>query len=132
MPPLTPQNVLWLVGLLQLKHVLADGPLQTSDMVVKKAVYGDLRGIAHALVHLAGTFVVFAALAVPLGLAASLAGLDGFLHYHIDFAKQWLVRRQGWTPQDSAFWWTLTADQGLHNLTYIVMVAVVAAQPGSF
>jgi hypothetical protein len=127
---LSPQNALWLVGLLQLKHVLADGPLQTSDMVVKKAVYGDFKGIAHALVHLAGTFIVFAAFAVPWGLAAALAGLDGVLHYHIDFAKQWLVRRQGWTPQDPTFWWTLTADQGLHNLTYILMVAVVAARAG--
>jgi Protein of unknown function (DUF3307) len=106
---------------LQLKHFVGDGPLQTLAMVKAKGFYGRKLGVVHSLVHGAGSLAVLLAFAAPLMLALQLAALDMILHYHIDYVKERLVREKGWTPDDSRFWWAMTADQGLHYLTYLLM-----------
>ena len=51
------------------------------------------------------------------------------LHYHIDWLKEQVTRRNGWTAQDRGFWHALGTDQLVHGLTYLGIVAalVIAA-----
>jgi hypothetical protein len=113
------QLLLLLVGL-QIKHFICDGPLQTKSMVDAKSIYGAKLGLVHAGLHGIGTYMVFA-LVSPL--AGVLAAADFVVHYHFDFTKENIVKRQGWTFKDAPFWWALSADQMLHQLTYLALVA---------
>jgi hypothetical protein len=108
--------------LLQVKHVICDGPLQTLAMVQGKSIYGKPVGILHALIHGAGTCIVLAGFGFPLFLVVKLAALEVVLHYHIDYVKENLVKSQKWSHLEGPFWWALTADQALHHMTYVLLV----------
>lgn len=118
-------SILVLVLLFQLKHAICDGLLQTSWMLTQKGIYGKPGGLAHAGLHLAGSFLALVLFGETLALAAALALADALAHYHIDYFKEMLAKRKGWTPRDSYFWWLLTADQALHHFTYLAMAAAV-------
>jgi len=113
-----------LLVLFQLKHFVCDGPLQTSEMVRDKGHYGRWLGIKHAGIHGLGTsVVVFAVTTAPI-ITLLLALVDFAVHYHVDFSKEQIVRRAGWTTSTPPFWWSLSADQMLHQLTYIALAAL--------
>ena len=118
-------GILLLLALLQLKHALCDGPFQTYRMVRQKGCYGNPAGLAHAGLHGAGSFIavfLFGMAAIP---ALALAAADAVIHYHIDFAKETIVRRNGWTPDGPRFWWAFMTDQLLHQLTYLAMAFAI-------
>ena len=99
------QHALLLVAALQVKHFICDGPLQTLAMVEAKGHYGRPLGLLHSIIHAVGTALVltgfgFAALTVLL-----LSLLDFAIHYHVDFIKENMVRKAGWTPSQAYFWW---------------------------
>lgn len=121
----TALSILVLVLLLQLKHAICDGPLQLRWMVMEKSVYGKPGGLAHAGLHGLGSVVALLVFGVGAGLTLLLALIDTAVHYHTDFAKAALVKRLGWTANDSYFWWSFAADQTVHNITYIAMAAAV-------
>ena len=106
---------------LMVKHIVCDGPLQTLAMVREKRRYGRPLGLLHASIHVAGTLFICMFFGLGIQTAALLAVLDGVLHYHVDFAKENLVRIKGWTPADGPFWWAMTTDQALHHLTYLLL-----------
>ena len=115
-------DIIIVLVLLQVKHFIADFWLQFPYMIEEKGTYLAEGGRHHALVHTAGTFLTLAfVMSDSVELAVYLAFLDGFIHYHIDWAKQQLNR--GLTVQDRMFWFYLGLDQGLHYLTYIAIVA---------
>ncbi len=58
-------------------------------------------------------------------MAGAIALGEFVLHYHIDWAKEQITRRNSWTPQNSGFWHALGTDQLLHGLTYLAIVAVL-------
>jgi hypothetical protein len=115
--------VLGAVAVLQFKHFICDGPLQTYGMVRDKGFYGRPLGLAHAALHGLGTLIgLGAATAASWGLVAILALADFVVHYHVDFTKETVLRRAGWTNSDAQFWWAFAADQMLHQLTYLVLI----------
>jgi hypothetical protein len=116
------QSALLLLLALQLKHVVCDGPLQTARMVREKSVYCKPQGLLHALVHVCGSGLVLYLWGFPLPLVAGLAGLDGIIHYHVDYFKENTVRAMGWGPVAGPFWWAIIADQALHHMTSILLV----------
>jgi Protein of unknown function (DUF3307) len=116
-------SVLVLIASLQLKHFICDGPLQTKAMVDGKSVYGNATGVLHSVLHAIGTAVVFLATGYGLKLAASMALADFVIHYHVDWSKENIVKRAGWTTQNPQFWWALSADQMLHQFTYLGLAA---------
>lgn len=116
------QTVLLLLVALQIKHVICDGPMQTLRMVKEKSFYGKPYGLLHGLVHAAGCFVVFLVFGLPATLAASLALLDGVVHYHVDFTKENIVKRAGWGYADGPYWWAIITDQTLHHMTALLLV----------
>jgi hypothetical protein len=121
----TALGILVLLVLLQMKHVVADGFLQTRWMLGSKGHYGSAGGLTHAGLHSAGSLLCLVSFGVPVTGVLVLAILDGVIHYHVDFAKTATVRLFRWTAQNTQYWWALAVDQLLHHLTYIAMAAAV-------
>ena len=115
-----------MLGLLFVKHFVADFVLQTEQMVREKGHYGEQGGIDHASIHAFLTLLVlFFAMPLFSSSALVIALLDGFIHYHIDWAKVQLSR--GLTPKDNKFWMWIGVDQLLHYMTYLGIVYVTVS-----
>ena len=111
-----------------LKHAVADFYLQSTYQYMNKGHYGHPGGILHSAIHVALTPLVYlviapASLLLVLGVAAS----EFVLHYHIDWLKEQITHRNGWTAQNRCFWFALGTDQFVHGLTYLALVAVLIA-----
>lgn len=122
------QLVLAAMALLLVKHALADFLLQTANQRATKGIYGALGGLTHSATHIALTAPVL--LLFPrLGLSGAALLLAGefALHYHLDWTKDQVVRRNAWTSHDTPFWWALGLDQLMHGLTYVGIVWLAAA-----
>jgi len=129
--PQTTILVLAAVAVLMLKHTAADFFLQTPFQYCNKGIYGHPGGFLHAGVHVALTPLVYLVIApASLLLAASIALGEFVLHYHIDWAKEQITRRAGYTPQTPRFWHALGVDQLLHGLTYLVIVGALVWAAG--
>lgn len=118
---------LFFLLLLQVKHFICDGPLQTKDMVQDKGIYGLPRGLLHAGLHGLGTFIVCVICRLDLHVALAIGAIDGLIHYHLDFTKERLVRSMGWGYSKAQFWWAMVGDQFLHSVCYIAYTAYIFA-----
>jgi hypothetical protein len=115
-------TIVILLALFGIKHFVADFVLQFDYMLGQKGTYGAAGGVDHAGIHGALTALLLLPFINPM-LASVLGLLDMALHYHIDWAKTNLSR--GLTPADRKFWIWLGADQGLHYLTYILIIGII-------
>jgi hypothetical protein len=116
------------VAVLMFKHAVADFYLQTKYQYLNKGRYGHPGGLIHAGIHTALTPLVYLVLLPGSLLAAgAIAVAEFLLHYHIDWAKEQITRKNCWTPQNPGFWHALGTDQLLHGLTYLAIVAVLVA-----
>jgi fatty acid desaturase len=123
----TPQAALALLALLAVKHFICDGPLQTLAMVRGKAIYGNRLVLLHAAIHACATLFILFFAGLPPALALGIAAAECVVHYHIDFAKEELLRRMQWTQAQPQFWWTLVGDQALHYLSYIAAAMFIVS-----
>jgi Protein of unknown function (DUF3307) len=114
-------SALLVVAFLQFKHFICDGPLQTLAMVKSKSIYGAPLGLLHSALHGLGTAVVFLIAAFSPSVAIGLAVLDFAVHYHVDFTKENIIKYFGWNTNNAPFWWALSADQALHQFTYLLL-----------
>lgn len=114
-------SALLVVGFLQLKHFICDGPLQTLAMVKSKSIYGAPLGILHSALHGLGTGLVFLIATFSPIIAIGLAVLDFTIHYHVDFTKENIIKYFGWNTNNAQFWWALSADQTIHQFTYLLL-----------
>lgn len=115
--------VLLAMTYLLIKHLFADFLLQTEIQRRTKGNYGAGGGLAHALTHIVLTAPVFFILpAIGAGPVALLLAGEFALHYHIDWTKEQLLRRNNWALTDQAFWWALGIDQLAHGLTYVALI----------
>lgn len=118
--------ILVAIAVLMTKHAAADFFLQTTYQYRNKGTYGHPGGLLHSAVHIALTPLVYLVLApVSLLLALAIALGEFLIHYHLDWAKEQLGQRLQLTPQSKGFWVALGADQLLHGLTYVGIVAVL-------
>ena len=101
--------LVWLL----VKHFICDFPLQAHPWLYsRKGDYGAPGGIAHALIHGAGSAVVLAALSIDIQLMTFLVLAEVVAHYHIDWLKMTLNKMFRWGPTGSEkFWILLGADQ---------------------
>ena len=120
--------ILAALAILLFKHAIADFYLQTAYQYLNKGKYGLPGGLLHAGIHIALTPLVYLVL-VPgsLLVAGAIAAGEFLLHYHIDWLKEQMTHRNGWTAQGRGFWYALGTDQFLHGLTYLAIVAVLIA-----
>ena len=114
------------VAVLMFKHAVADFYLQTPYQYLNKGKYGHPGGYIHAGNHPALTPLVYLVL-LPgsLLIAVGLALGEFVLHYHIDWLKEQVTHRNGWTTSDRGFWFALGTDQLVHGLTYLLIVAAL-------
>ena len=118
--------ILAAVAVLMLKHTVADYFLQTPYQYCNKGTYGHPGGFVHSAIHVALTPLVYLLIApVSLLLALGIAAGEFVVHYHVDWAKEQITRRAGFTPQTPRFWHALGVDQLLHGLTYLAIVGVL-------
>lgn len=118
--------ILAAVAVLMVKHMAADFFLQTPYQYLNKGIYGHPGGLLHAGIHTVLTPLVYLVLAPGSLLLAGAIALGEFLvHYHVDWTKEQIARRYGLTPAGPGFWHLLGADQLVHGLTYLVIVAVL-------
>ena len=114
------------VAVLMFKHAVADFYLQTPYQYLNKGKYGHPGGLIHAGIHVALTPLVYLVLLPGSLLMVGAIALGEFLlHYHIDWLKEQITQRNGWTTQDRGFWHALGTDQLAHGLTYLLIVAVL-------
>ena len=114
-------TVFILLALFGIKHFIADFLMQYEYMLREKGIYGATGGVHHSLVHASWTFLILVCFVDHANVVIELSALDFVLHYHIDWCKQQLNR--GLTSADRMFWVWMGADQGLHYLTYIGIIA---------
>ncbi len=117
--------VLIAMGYLLVKHCLADFLLQTEHQRRTKGDYGASGGITHAATHILLTAPVFLILpGIGWGAIGALLAGEFVVHYHLDWAKDQMVRSYGWTSHDTPFWWALGIDQLGHGLTYVGLLGL--------
>jgi hypothetical protein len=116
------------VAYLLTKHAVADFFLQTPYQYKNKGTYGHPGGLLHCAIHLVLTAPVFL-IVVPSGALLATAILVGefIVHYHVDWSKEALVKRNAWTAGKAAFWRGTGVDQLAHGLTYVVIVWVLVS-----
>lgn len=143
-------SLMILAAMLFMKHLFADGPLQTPYHLANKGKFLHPGGFAHAGVHAglsAICLVVWAALIAPLSadvtrvatLVLALFVVEFVIHYMIDYTKCAFDSRYNLstvevgadgrrrlTIEGGAFFYAFLADQTAHSLTYIGMIACVA------
>jgi Protein of unknown function (DUF3307) len=107
---------------LEIKHFVCDYPLQTLYMVRNKGTYFHPAGIVHAGIHAIGTISAFFVVTPTLALG------QFFVHYHVDWLKEQVNRRMGYTTAKSEFWWAIGADQLVHHLTYVAIAVVLVRE----
>ena len=117
-------EALFLMSLLVVKHFIVDFPMQKPYQWMNKGTYGHPGGIMHASLHGIATALCFWWWAP---MACTILGIiDAVIHYHIDWAKMKINKDCGWkADQHEEFWWLMGADQLLHYMTYIGLVALV-------
>ena len=115
--------------LLQLKHFVCDFVTQTQYQLEHKGTYGHPAGLQHAAHHVIGTAAALALLAavaplpVTLTVVAAMLAAEFVLHYHIDWAKEQVIRPYV-KSQGPAYWAIFGFDQFLHQATYVAIAYV--------
>jgi hypothetical protein len=111
-----------LLVLFQLKHFIADYPLQIQFMLKKfsdKFTEWFPALLSHACIH--GILTTIIILLVEPSLWY-LGFLDLITHFTIDLLKASKRIGSRWTPQNKFFWWALGLDQMLHHLTHYFII----------
>ena len=109
----------------EVKHFVCDFVLQTAYQYRNKGVYGHPGGLLHAGLHTCGSLPAVLALQAFGGLAASILAAEFFVHYHVDWSKEQINKRYALSFNDNFYWSVFGADQLLHQLTYVVILAVL-------
>lgn len=109
----------------QVKHLVCDFVIQTRYQVDNKGYYGRVGGLIHAAWHVLFSAPILLVLTrVPATIALVLV-FEFLVHYHCDWLKARTQRRRGWTQNDAIYWVAFGADQFVHQVTYLVMIALV-------
>jgi hypothetical protein len=113
-----------LLILFQLKHYLADYPLQTEYMLGKFSEDDwVLPLLAHSSVH--GFFTMIILLPFVSTVAAiSLALFDMVVHFIMDRIKASPFLLGRYQPQEKAYWNVLGLDQLVHHLTHYAIILI--------
>ncbi len=111
---------------LSVKHTIGDYFLQTSYQYLNKGKYGHPGGLLHSTLQALLTLPVFLVLPPSsAGLGIAIICGEFVVHYHLDWAKEQLVKRYELTQTDQRFWYLFGLDQLGHMLTYVAIIAIL-------
>jgi len=106
----------------QVKHFLADYPLQFAYMYENKGKLGGwVRPLSdHSLVHATFTFFITVGF-VGVSIALALGAFDYITHFLTD---RWKASKRE-SPTESSFWINLGIDQMVHHTVGIIIIYVM-------
>lgn len=110
----------------QIKHFIADFVVQTPYQFQNKGKYGHPGGFIHAGIHAIGSLPALWILSASPGAMALVVLAEFVVHYHTDWFKEKLNHRYDLQGTEAPYWMVFGADQFLHQLTYLVIVALLA------
>jgi hypothetical protein len=109
----------------QTKHLICDFVIQTRYQIDNKGYYGRSGGLLHAFWHVLFSIPALLILTRSASTIALVLAFEFLVHYHTDWLKARTQRERGWTQADAIYWVAFGADQFVHQVTYIAMVALV-------
>ena len=120
------KDILILLVAFQLKHFLADYPLQTKYML------GKFKGgpewikplVAHCCIHAFGTLII-SLFWLNLNEAFHLVIIDFSIHFVMDRIKAAPDILGRFKPEQPQFWWSLGFDQMVHHLTHYLLIFLI-------
>jgi hypothetical protein len=119
--------LLWSLLLFEVKHFLCDFVLQTAYLYRNKGIYGHRAGFIHAGLHALGSVPAILLLSRNAGLIAAILAVEFLVHYHVDWLKLYIDKRFRLGIKQSLYWAVFGADQLLHQLTYVGIIALLIA-----
>ena len=123
---MTTTAILLLLTALTFKHFVLDFVYQPPWQWKNKGTFGHPGGIAHSGQHALGTMMILF-MFVPPWTAAAIALVEFIIHYVTDWSKMNINKAKGWAANThNEFWILMGADQLVHSMTYIAIVAAVA------
>ena len=120
----------WSLVLFEVKHFVCDYVLQTPFQYRNKGIYGHLGGFIHAGIHAAGSLPALLVLTDSALPMAAILAAEFVVHYHTDWLKEQINKRRGLTIDDHLYWIVFGTDQLIHQMTYVVFLAVLARGAG--
>ena len=118
--------VFWSLVLFEAKHVLCDFVLQTQAQLSSKTQYGSRDGLIHAGLHAMASLPAILLLSRSAPLVAAIVAGEFAAHYHVDWLKAAILRARGLSPDDRLYRIVFGADQFLHQMTYVIILALLA------
>jgi len=119
--------LLWSLALFEVKHFLCDFVLQTAYLYRNKGIYGHRAGFIHAGLHALGSVPAILLLSRDTSLIAVILAVEFLIHYHVDWLKLHIDKRFRLGINHSLYWAIFGADQLLHQLTYLGILAFLVA-----
>ncbi|WP_170102919.1 DUF3307 domain-containing protein [Marivita geojedonensis] len=108
-----------ILALLQTKHLIVDFILQSAWIVEGKGTYGHPGGLVHAGEHALFTAAILLLAPISFATVLIIAVSEFVIHYHIDWFKDWSVKRLDADPRQWKFWVLTGVDQYAHQVTYL-------------
>ena len=105
--------------------MVCDFVLQTAAQIRSKAIYGSRGGLIHSGLHGIASLPAILLLDQSVLVPAIVAG-EFVAHYHVDWLKMAIIRARGLSPDDRMYWIVFGADQFLHQMTYVIILALLA------
>ncbi len=116
---------LWALVGLQIKHFVADYTLQWPAMIAGKSHLNRSGGYLHAGIHIALTLLVLLFCNLSAMTIVLILLCEFVVHYATDYSKGTYDCRHKLNPNSRHFWMVHGADQLVHQLTYVVILAVI-------
>jgi hypothetical protein len=118
--------VFWSLVLFEVKHFICDFIIQTRYQYMNKGIYGHPGGFIHAAAHATASIPAILILQTMPWRVGAIVAVEFLVHYHLDWSKEQITKRRGLTYSDALYWTLFGADQFMHQLTYVVILAVLA------
>jgi hypothetical protein len=116
----------WSLVLFEVKHFVCDFVLQTAYQYRNKGIYGHPAGFVHAGLHAAGSLPAVLIMTETLWLIAAILAAEFAVHYHVDWLKEQINKRHALTFNDARYWSVFGADQLIHQMSYVVILGLLA------
>ena len=118
-------TLLWALSALFAKHFFVDFVIQNQYQLKNKGFYGHPGGLLHSGLHAIGSIPAIVLFRPTITVLALFCVIEFLIHYHLDWSKDQIVRKYGWTSSNRAYWLAFGFDQLLHALTYIAMAGAL-------